>query len=67
MVIDGDRVRQPAFYRSVIRSDERLDYDRVDRMFAGRESAAGRRGVPALACARAAAAALAARRAPRER
>jgi ribonuclease R len=61
MVIDGDRVRQPAFYRSVIRSDERLDYDRVDRVFAGLENASGVWG-PGLACARAAAAALAARR-----
>jgi ribonuclease R len=61
MVIDGDRVRQPAFYRSLIRSDERLDYDRVDRLFAGRENAAEPWG-PGLACARAAAAALAARR-----
>ncbi len=61
MVIDGDRVGQPAFYRSVIRSDERLDYDRVDRLFAGVESASGVWG-PGLACARAAAAALAARR-----
>jgi ribonuclease R len=61
MVIDGDRVRQPAFYRSVIRSDERLDYDRVDRLFAGREDGSSVWG-PGLACARAAAAALAARR-----
>jgi ribonuclease R len=61
MVIDGDQVRQPAFYRSVIRSDERLDYDRVDRVFAGVESASGVWG-PGLACARTAAAALAARR-----
>ena len=30
-----------AFYRSLIRSDERLDYDRVDRIFAGEERAAG--------------------------
>ena len=60
MLIDGDRVRSPAFYRSVIRSDERLDYDRVDRIFAGQEYA----GIcgPGLAAARAAAAALAARR-----
>ena len=29
-----------AFYRSLIRSDERLDYDRVDRIFAGAERAA---------------------------
>ena len=61
MVIDGDRVRQPSFYRSVIRSDERLDYDRVDRIFAGREQAAGV-WAPGLASARAGAAALAARR-----
>jgi ribonuclease R len=61
MVIAGDRVRQPAFYRSVIRSDERLDYDRVDRVFAGTEAADGVWG-PGLACARAAAAALATRR-----
>ena len=61
MVIDGDRVRQPAFYRSVIRSDERLDYDRVDRVFAGSETASAVWG-PGLACARAAAAALAERR-----
>ncbi len=61
MVIDGDRVRQPAFYRSVIRSDERLDYDRVDRVFAGAEKASAVWG-PGLACARAAASALAARR-----
>jgi ribonuclease R len=61
MVIDGDQVRQPVFYRSVIRSDERLDYDRVDRLFAGRANGSGVWG-PGLACARAAAAALAARR-----
>jgi ribonuclease R len=61
MVIDGDRVRQPAFYRSVIRSDERLDYDRVDRVFEGLENASAVWG-PGLECARAAAAALAARR-----
>ena len=51
-----------AFYRSVIRSDERLDYDRVDRIFAGAERAAEPWGEP-LAAARAAAAALGARRA----
>jgi ribonuclease R len=61
MVIDGDRVRQPAFYRSVVRSDERLDYDRVDRLFAGSENGSLVWG-PGLDCARAAAAALAARR-----
>jgi ribonuclease R len=62
MTIKGDRVTSSAFHRSVIRSDERLDYDRVDRIFAGRESAHVPWGEP-LAAARAAAAALAARRA----
>ncbi len=52
---------RPSMYRSVIRSDERLDYDRVDRMFAGAEAAAEPWGDP-LAAARAAAAALAGRR-----
>ena len=40
-----------SFYRSVIRSDERLDYDRVDRIFAGAEAAAEPWGEP-LAAAR---------------
>jgi len=53
----GADVRRASFYRSVIRSDERLDYDRVDRIFAGREAAADPWGVP-LAAARRAAAAL---------
>src|SRR5438094_919703 len=35
----GDEVERAAFYRSVIRSDERLDYERVDRVFAGVEPA----------------------------
>jgi ribonuclease R len=30
---------EPSFYRSLIRSDERLDYERVDRIFAGEETA----------------------------
>jgi ribonuclease R len=30
---------EPSFYRSLIRSDERLDYERVDRIFAGEEEA----------------------------
>ena len=33
--LDGARVVRAAFMRSLIRSDERLDYDRVDRIFAG--------------------------------
>lgn len=64
LVLEDDRVRQSSFYRSMIRSDERLDYDRVDRIFAGSEAAEGAWGA-GLACARAAAAALEARRASR--
>ena len=64
MVIIGDRVSAAAFHRSVIRSDERLDYGRVDHIFSGNERADGVWGEP-LAAARAAAAALAARRAAR--
>ena len=37
--LDGADVVGAAFYRSVIRSDERLDYERVDRIFAGEEQA----------------------------
>src|SRR5205085_10550774 len=37
MVIEQDRVTRSAFHRSLIRSDERLDYDRVDRIFRGME------------------------------
>jgi ribonuclease R len=62
MVIDGDRVTTSSFYRSRIRSDERLDYPRVDRIFTGAERAAEPWG-DSLAAARGAAAALAARRA----
>jgi ribonuclease R len=62
MVLRGDTVERAAFHRSVIRSDERLDYDRVDRIFAGTESAHAPWGEP-LAAARSAAAALAERRA----
>jgi ribonuclease R len=61
LVLDGTRVRSSAFYRSVIRSDERLDYGRVDRIFDGRERASGGWGA-ALEVARAAAAALEERR-----
>ncbi len=60
--IAGDGVRDVAFYRSVIRSDERLDYDRVDRIFAGTESAHAPWG-ESLAAARVAAASLGGRRA----
>jgi ribonuclease R len=50
-------VRSASIYRSLIRSDGRLDYDRVDRIFAGSETAADPWGEP-LAAARAAAGAL---------
>jgi ribonuclease R len=50
-----------SFYRSRIRSDARLDYDQLDRVFAGTESAPDVVAGP-LAHARAAAAALAERR-----
>ena len=38
--VQGDSVARASFYRSLIRSDERLDYERVDRIFAGHEPAA---------------------------
>jgi ribonuclease R len=55
--VRGTKVVRSAFYRSVVRSDERLDYERVDRIFAGVEGVAPPWGEP-LAAARAAAAAL---------
>ena len=55
--LHGARVARAAFYRSLIRSDARLDYERVDRIFAGSESAAEPWGAP-LRAARDAAAAL---------
>ncbi len=64
MVFRGAEVRSASFHRSVIRSDERLDYDRVDRIFAGRERGVAPWG-EALGAARAVAAALAERRASR--
>lgn len=57
----GARVARASFYRSLIRSDARLDYDRVDRIFAGVERAEAPWAEP-LAAARAAARALAAAR-----
>jgi ribonuclease R len=57
MELHGAVLARTAFYRSVIRSDARLDYERVDRIFAGRESAAEPWGAP-LRAARHAAAAL---------
>jgi ribonuclease R len=64
MVLRGGAVAGASFYRSLIRSDERLDYDRVDRIFAGSEAAAEPWGEP-LAAARAAASALGEARAAR--
>jgi ribonuclease R len=58
MELHGAEVRRTAFYRSTIRSDERLDYDRVDAIFAGREAAREPWAQP-LAAAREASAALA--------
>jgi ribonuclease R len=57
MSIGPGGVRSASMYRSLIRSDERLDYERVDRIFTGAEPAAEPWGAP-LAAARAAAAAL---------
>jgi ribonuclease R len=62
LVLRGEAVASAAFHRSVIRSDERLTYDRVDAIFAGTERAAEPWG-EGLATARAAAAALGRRRA----
>jgi ribonuclease R len=61
---DGARVVRASFCRSLIRSDERLDYARVDRIFAGQEQAQGSWAEP-LAIARETARALAAERARR--
>ena len=57
----GARVVRTAFYRSTIRSDERLDYDRVDRVFAAAQEAEQPWAAP-LAAARAVSAALQERR-----
>jgi ribonuclease R len=59
--LETAKVRSAGFYRSLIRSDARLDYERVDRIFAGQERATEPWAAP-LAAARTAAAALAARR-----
>ncbi len=64
MVIRDEEVKQASFHRSVIRSDERLTYERVDRIFGGAEHGSSPWG-DALAAARAAAGSLAARRAAR--
>jgi ribonuclease R len=59
--LDGSHVTRTVFHRSRIRSDARLTYDQVDRIFAGRERAAEPWAEP-LAVAREAAAALGAAR-----
>jgi ribonuclease R len=61
-VADDGTVRRVSFTRSMIRSDERLDYPRVDRIFAGAEGAAEPWAEP-LQAARDAARSLATRRA----
>jgi len=66
MDFDGADVVRTAFHRTVIRSDARLDYDRVDRVFDGRERAEDPWATP-LGAARAVAAALDARRGKRGR
>lgn len=35
--LEGERLVRTAFHRSLIRSDERLDYERVQRIFSGQE------------------------------
>ncbi len=57
MLLRGAEVLSASFCRSVIRSDMRLDYEHVDRVFAGDEPASEPWGEP-LAAARAAAAEL---------
>jgi ribonuclease R len=44
--LHGARVAKTAFYRSLIRSDERLSYERVDEIFAGHEQASAPWGKP---------------------
>jgi ribonuclease R len=55
--LDGPQTVRASFHRSTIRSDERLDYDRVDRIFAGDEQAQEPWATP-LAVARRVAAAI---------
>ncbi|MBA3300279.1 MAG: RNB domain-containing ribonuclease [Thermoleophilaceae bacterium] len=61
MQMSGVDVRSVSFFRSLIRSDARLDYGQVDRVFAGEETALEPWAVP-LERARAVARALADRR-----
>ena len=57
----GTEVKRVRFYRSTIRSNKRLDYEQVDRVFAGEEPAVEPWATP-LSAARAVAAALHERR-----
>ena len=57
LVLRGAEVTSTSFYRSILRSDMRLDYEQVDRVFAGSEPAPEPWGAP-LAAAREAAGAL---------
>jgi ribonuclease R len=64
MTVAAGTVSRPSLHRSLIRSDARLDYDQVDRVFAGSQ-VADRAWSEPLAAARAAAASLAESRAAR--
>jgi ribonuclease R len=64
LVMEAEDVVSAAFHRTVIRSDARLEYGQVDRIFAGEERAEEPWGEP-LAAARAVAAALRDRRSRR--
>jgi ribonuclease R len=55
--LHGAKITKAAFYRSLIRSDERLSYERVDQIFAGHERPSAPWGEP-LQVAREVAAAL---------
>jgi ribonuclease R len=61
LVLRGAEVVSASFYRSIVRSDMRLDYEQVDRIFAGASPAPEPWGGP-LTAARSAAAALQAAR-----
>ena len=64
LAMEGDRVVNASFHRTTIRSDARLDYPQVDRIFAGTERAEDPWAEP-LDAARAVATALRERRARR--
>jgi ribonuclease R len=64
MELHGAEIARASFHRSLIRSDVRLDYEQVDRIFAGGEQAREPWGEP-LAAAREASAALAKARSAR--